>query len=364
MRTGPQVNLLFLSKRFPQGRDLLRRPYGRFYHLPRLLAQRGHRVHVALLSHKRLPADTARFEGIDWSSDDLLPSGPAPYLRRVYGLLRTLQPHWVIGCSDTYYGILAQRAANRSGARSAIDAYDDFEAYIPWARPLHWLWRRALAGADLVTAPGPQLAAHLGVKRAAAAEILPMAADPAFQPLARANCRRRLGLPADRKLVGHLGAFDPVRGRSVVLEAIAALRREHPDLSLVLSGRRSGEFHDPPGVISTGYVIDELMPALVNSLDVACVALADNRFGRASYPVKLCEAMACQVPVVASATEPVRWMLQGDSRFLAAVGSADDMARKISANLGTGRIDYGARPSWDTVAKKLESLLLSPASRP
>ena len=47
------MNILFLSKRRPQNKDLILRPYGRFYYLPKILAERGHNVHVLLLDYKK-----------------------------------------------------------------------------------------------------------------------------------------------------------------------------------------------------------------------------------------------------------------------------------------------------------------------
>lgn len=351
------MKLLFLCKRFPQGRDLLLRPYGRFYHLPRLLAAHGHQVHVCLLSYRRLTPVRTVFDGVHWSSDDLWPNGLARYLARQDESAKALQPDWVIGLSDTYFGIMAQRLAGRYGARSVIDAYDNFEAYMPWALPLHWWWRRAVANADLVTAAGPHLADRLRSQGARRCEVLPMAADPAFAEMDRAQCRARLGLPVDRRLIGQIGAFDQRRGHAVVLEALDQVMRSHPDVSLVLSGSASTAFNTPPRTYGLGYLSDEQLPALVNSLDVAVVSLADNSFCRYSYPAKLAEAMACNVPVVASATGPSRWMLGDDDRFLAPVGDAPAMAEGILRNLRVGRARYPTRPSWSEVADRMQVLL-------
>jgi glycosyltransferase involved in cell wall biosynthesis len=351
------MNLLFLCKRFPQGRDLLTRPYGRFFHLARELAGRGHQVRLALLSYRGLRSEETSFSGISWSSDDLWPRGPLPYLRRLEAIAKGSTPDWVVGVSDTYFGILARRLARRFGARYAVDAYDDFEAYIPWAKPLHLAWRNALAGAELVTAAGPQLADLLEKRSERQVRVLPMAADPDFQVLDRGACRTKLDLPQDRRLIGHVGAFDHQRGCKVVLDAFDEVRSTHPEVSLVLSGRQSLALHRPPYIYGLGYIADELMPALVNSLDVACVALANNAFGRSSYPVKLCEAVACRIPAVASATAPTRWMLQQDERFLAAIGDPSAMAQRMLENLGRGRFDYGTPASWIEVGASFESML-------
>jgi glycosyltransferase involved in cell wall biosynthesis len=354
------LKLLVLSKRYPQGRDLLTRPYGRFYHLPRALAAAGHEVRIALLSYRRLPSESCRFDGIDWSSDDLLPSGPLAYLSRIRQMCRQWRPDWIIGCSDTYFGILATHYARTCGAHSLVDAYDNFESYMPWARPLHALWHRALRRADLVTAAGPALALRLRKDGARRCEVLPMCADPAFGPLDRAASRSTLGLPADRLLVGHLGAFDASRGHRQFLQAIERVRAINPDISLVLSGRNSAAFHSPPASYGLGYLADEQMPALVNSLDVACVSLADNAFGHYSHPAKLCEAMACEVPVVASETAATAWMLNQDPRFLTPLGNVAITAERIIANLDLDRVIYPGQQGWNSAADRLNRLLQTP----
>jgi glycosyltransferase involved in cell wall biosynthesis len=351
------MKLLFLCKRFPQRRDLLTRPYGRFHYLPRELAARGHRVHVALLSHRGLESAETSQDGVTLSSDDVWPRGPGAYLARLERVCAELQPDWVVGVSDCYFAILARRLASRHAARFAVDAYDDFESYLPWALPLHALWRRALRAADLVTAAGPQLARLLASRGAREPRVVPMAADPQFRTLDREASREALGLPTASRLIGQIGAFDRTRGADVLLRAVEQVRRERPDVALVLSGRASSQRHAPPAIYGVGYVADEQLPALVNSLDVACVSLADNAFGRSSYPAKLCEAMACRVPVVATDLETTRWMLDGDVRALARVGSTESMAAKILARLPEGRCDYGAGQTWRDVGVLLEKLL-------
>jgi len=49
------MKLLFLCKSRPMARDLIESPYGRFFYLPKLLAERGHEVRVALLDYRRAP---------------------------------------------------------------------------------------------------------------------------------------------------------------------------------------------------------------------------------------------------------------------------------------------------------------------
>lgn len=356
------MRILFACKRRPQQRDLLVRPYGRFHYLPLELAALGHEVHVALIGHRGDDADDADERcdrGIAWSSRDIRKLGFRRTVADLHATTARFAPDWVIGCSDAWVGCLAARMARHAGARLALDAYDDYETYMPWNLPLRWAWRRAIATAELVTAAGPQLAARLQSHRHGGrqAEVVPMAADPGFVPMDRIPCREALGLPANAPLIGYSGSWARKRGTHVLLESFQRMRSRHPDARLVLSGRPPADACAAPGVISLGYLEDARLPVLLNALNVACIITADTGFGRYSYPAKLCEAMACGIPVVATATQPVCWMLRDHPEFLADVGNAEDIASRMLDGLGTGRMNYGPSPSWKNGARTLETML-------
>src|SRR3569832_559658 len=101
-----------------------------------------------------------------------------------------------------------------------------------------------------------------------------------------------------------------------------------------------------PGVTALGYLPDVAMPDVIYAVDLSCVVLANTPFGRYSHPAKLCEAMACNVPVVASATRTVSWMLNGDPRFLATVGDAVDHSRLMVDNWRMRSVQYRQPPTW------------------
>jgi len=360
------MKILFLGKRRPQQRDLIERPYGRFHYLPVELARRGHEVSVLLCSHHGLAPERRASDGVEWRCLDVRARGPLGFLREIGQEARDFAPDWVVGCSDAWYGPLAQRLARTSGARLAIDAYDNYEAYMPWNLPLHLAWRRSLRAADVVTAAGPQLAALLQRSRRddqRAVDIVPMAADPMFVPHDRAQARSALGLPPHAALVGYAGGWARNRGTDVLLEAFRSVRARRPDARLVLTGKPPAHALAEPGVLALGYVADAQLPVVLSALDVACVITADTAFGRYSYPAKLCEAMACATPVVATATAPVRWMLRDDARHLVPVDDAPAIADRVLERLQDGeRVRYPDLPTWGESARLLEAVL-SPASR-
>jgi len=356
---GKALRIYFLGKRHPQQRDLIERPYGRFHYLPVALAAAGHDVRVMLCSHRALPAIEHDADGVHWSSRDVRTIGPLRLLDELTRQARAFRPDWVVGMSDAHYGWLAHRLSRRCEARLAIDAYDNYEAYMPWNVPLHWLWRRALGAADLVTAAGPQLAELLQShrRRGRPVEVLPMAADPEFRPRDKQECRAGLGLPQDAPLLGYVGSWTKSRGTHLIVDAFERVRAAQPEARLVLSGRPPGEVLHLPGVIGLGYLPDAQLPLLVSSLDVACIVTADTAFGKFSYPAKLCEAMACKVPVVASATAAVRWMLDDRAGHLARLDDPADFAERALALLATPVAEYGDRPGWDAIGTRLNAML-------
>jgi glycosyltransferase involved in cell wall biosynthesis len=360
LRTQP-MRVLFLAKRHPQQRDLVERPYGRFHFLPTLLAAGGHEVHVTLCSHRSLPSIDLIRDGVHWFSRDIRSCGLLALLVQLQQEAESFRPDWIIGCSDAWFGWLAQRLALRTGSRLLVDAYDNFEAYMPWNLPLHWLWRRAVRRADLVTAAGPQLMERLQSHRRSSqpAAVLPMAADPEFLPLDKIACRQALGLPIHATYAGYVGSWSASRGSSLLIDAFRRARAIRPDLELLLSGRPPREVLNEPGVTATGYLPDAQLPVLLNALDLACVVTADTRFGRYSYPAKLCEAMACNIPVVATATGAVRWMLGEQAEHLAPPGDSKAFAERMLALLVTPCTKYQRPPSWGDVVLKLEDLLSS-----
>ena len=138
------MKILFLCKRRPQSRDLLIRPYGRFFNLPRELSNKGHKSYLLLLNYRNEPYVRTENNGIVWISESINHFTPFHYYASACELIKNIRPDWVVGFSDIYYGILAEHLGRKFGIKSAIDAYDNFESYIPYLKPLHLLWRRAL----------------------------------------------------------------------------------------------------------------------------------------------------------------------------------------------------------------------------
>ncbi len=351
--------ILFICKRRPQQRDLISRPYGRFYNLPLELAKLGNKVTVILIDFHNTDTLYNNVDGIDWISLDIKKLGIFNFFKQLNHEAKIISPDWIFGLSDSWTGWLAHNLCKTLKCKLAIDAYDNYESYMPWNKPLHWLWRRAIKAADLVTAAGPQLANLLGKYRgnSRAPEIIPMCADNAFEPMDKSLARSRFNLPLDCPIIGYYGGWAQRRGTENILAIFNQIKLAIPNVKLVLSGNPPKSIKHQPGVICLGYIDDELLPYLVNAIDVACIITRNSSFGKFSYPAKLCEAIACKTPVVATATEPVAWMLGNNQNYLVSVNNPTEFSALALKNINLGKVDYVVGESWKSSAKKLDCLI-------
>lgn len=360
------MRLLFLCKRRPQGRDLLTRPYGRFFYLPYHLAQQGHDVTILLLGYDDAPPIHCNAYEMEWYVESLCSliqiGGPLAYVRRAQVIVQTYKPDWIIGLSDSWYGILAAHLGKKYGVKALVDAYDNYESYIPWAKPLHWAWRSALRKATVLTAVGPQLAALMSQgRKGSPASVVPMAADPVFKPIIADGLRKRFGLQEGMPLVGYCGSLYKNRGVEVMFKAIKLLLDDVPDAKLVISGRCEQNLEIPEtirhAVIHLGYLPDELMPELLNAMDVLLVVNLNSAFGNYSYPVKLYEAMSCHKPVVASDTASTGWILRDHPECIAECGNPGHLAKRLRDALLWKSKEYISNCDWTYSASMLRDLL-------
>lgn len=353
------MRLVFLSKQHPQDRDLITRPYGRFHFLPQMLSANGARCLTILGNYKDEPEISTEIGDVQIHSLRAFPN-IIRFRKNAMRLAREFQPDAIISFSDTWYGILAASISKITNSRLVIDAYDNYEAYIPAAKPLHWLWRRSLAQADGLIAAGPQLLELLRQSNPrAAGAVVPMCADPIFRPQASARARMSLGLPHNRKLIGYLGTADPTRGFDLFGSAMSTLMSQRNDFDVVISGRSNIELGLPPErVHKLGYISDDLMPALNSSCDLLLCLNRDSPFGRYSYSAKIYEALACRRPVLASNTAPARWILGGEERCLAALDDANDLSSKLNGLLDDPVL-LPEPSGWDYSATIFQSLLES-----
>lgn len=264
-------------------------------------AGRGHDVHVISFRGTEIPGVTVHHvDGLEFA-------GKARYLihaRRVTSLIRELRPDVLHALHLTSYGFLAAQ----SGWRPCIVSVwgtDVLEA--PSLSPAHgWITRRALAGADCVTATGVRLAEATlpHMPRGKSVAVIPYGVDiAAFTPQPRADRR-----PV---VVGAVARLSPEKGLEYLLRAVARIRgradaayADQPAIEVVLAGdgpaREKLEWEVAAQRLDhhvrfLGDVPHAEVPQVLQSFDIFAMPSTWEGFGVAAL-----EASAMELPVVAS----------------------------------------------------------------
>jgi glycosyltransferase involved in cell wall biosynthesis len=235
-------------------------------------------------------------------------------------------------------------------ARQVVTLHD----VVPWTAPEYsgrrllgaWLSLEALrlrrCGAIIADSStvAEEAVGILGIERSRV-HVVPLGVDPVF------DASTRTGDPADRAgagvaeagryvlWAGSLVSHDPRKALDVLVEAIAALTRRRPELTLVLAGaggpegERVAALSDGLGVrtVRTGFVADATLAALYRG--AAAVAIPSRHEG---FGLPALEAMACGAPVIASRAGNLEALVEG-AGVLVPAGDAGALARALEAVL-------------------------------
>ena len=162
--------------------------------------------------------------------------------------------------------------------------------------PLHRALARFVArAADAVVTNSTATAARVA-RLGGAARVVPPGVDlERFRPADRDSARRRLDLPLDARIALYVGGLSERKGADVFADALTTaagwLGLMVGDGELALSIRQGS-----PGVRLVGAVEPDAIPGWLTAADVVVVPSRDEPLGLAAI-----EALACGVPVVASA---------------------------------------------------------------
>lgn len=150
---------------------------------------------------------------------------------------------------------------------------------------------------------------------------------------ARSGLRRELGLGEDVPVVGMIARFDPMKGHSNFLAAVALLAEQHADVHFILVGR--GVDGENPlfqraaksaPLVGRMHLLGERqdIPALTAGLDVAVTPSVSEGFANA-----IGEAMSCGIPCVVTDVGDSAKVL-GDCGRVVSPGNSAALAQAIS----------------------------------
>jgi teichuronic acid biosynthesis glycosyltransferase TuaC len=248
---------------------------------------------------------------------------PGDYLRAARDL-RRMRGFDVV---HAHFGLTAWPALAVRGARRAVTLHGTDVRH-----PRSWqITRAALGRMDLVAAASEELAALVRERRPGTeVAVLPAGVDlERFQPLDRAQARAQLGLDPGARLV--LLPSDPSRPEKRADRARDAAQRAAAQL------------------LTLGHVEPDEVPTWVNAADAVLVPSDREGFGLA-----VLEALACDVPVLATPVGVHREALDGIAGTLCAPFDADAWAAAIgSAPARVQGRDRAARWGADAMAQRV-----------
>lgn len=170
----------------------------------------------------------------------------------------------------------------------------------------------------------------VALDRAAAARGTPPAA-----------MRARLGLPGAGPLVGTVSRLQRWKGVHVFLDAVAALRRTHPDLHAVVVGGAhetepgyEGELHDQAARLGIADIVT-FAGFQANAVEwMQAMNVVVHAADREPFGIVIVEAMALGKPVVAGAAGgPAEIVRDGVDGLLVPYGDAPGIARAVERYL-------------------------------
>lgn len=296
---------------------------------------------------------------------------PALYALALLPQLRRLRRRFAFDVLDAHFGYPDGVAAACLGALlgcPVVITYrgceEDFVLSPARRVQMSWAARRSR-----IICVSESLARVAGAIAAPRIRVIPNGVDAErFTPGDRAASRRRLGLPQDWSIVLVPAAFVPVKRHDIVLRSVAALRGARPGKLLYVGvGGRGGTSSCVESVQALAaqlglsdcarFAVDRAPEEMVDWYRAAdVVALASAREGS---PNAVREALACGVPVVASAVGDIATVVrQRRDGIVVDVPSPEAFTAALAEGLTTSWdrdaiAAAGGQRTWADVAREV-----------
>lgn len=286
------------------------------------IAPRSFRGDLRRIQIEPIEAEADHLEPLDIRFDR------SPHLMWYRDLDRVLATKWdLVHCWEEPYVLAGAQIARRvaPGTRFAVATFQNISKRYPW--PLSAFEQRTMTRADGWIAFGQMVYDTLVTRDLYAAKpsrVLPPGVDTErFRPDAALRHRTllQLGWSTSDRVVGFLGRFVPQKGIDVLLTALRSIAT--PWRALFVGGgpmeqqlRRFAIEYPGRVHVETSATHDEV-PGWLNAMSVLCAPSQTTRRWREQFGRMLIEAMACGVPVMASASGEMPTVVGGAGAILA-----------------------------------------------
>lgn len=156
------------------------------------------------------------------------------------------------------------------------------------------------------------------------------------------DCRQKLGLPASKFIIGHVGQLKTMgmeKGLLLLFEAFKIAQEKRTNLLLCLVGGQKEDFQEYQNFVSeevvfTGQAPHKLIPCYLKSFDLLVMPFPSSpHYAYFMSPLKMFEYMAAQKPIVSADLPSVREILDDGSTFFYQAGNRVALAEQMETVL-------------------------------
>nr|WP_320194052.1 glycosyltransferase family 4 protein [uncultured Desulfobacter sp.] len=369
------MKIIVLSKRQYTNLDLINDKFGRIRELPMALAKLGHEINGLCLSYRSRPegihSDVDAKASVTWhclNFKRLVSFGDKSYRNKLNAIFREQRPDLIWGSSDALHIILGACIARFYNIPFVADLYDNYESFST-TRLLGGkrLFRYALMQADGITCVSGPLARYIRKTTSfnGPVKVLENAiSKDIFYPMDKLDCRRQLNLPNQGFYIGTAGAISESRGIQVLFDAFEQLARQNPDIRLLLAGPCDKKLILPHNdrIHYLGTLPPNQIPIFLSAIDLQVICNKDSAFGRYCFPQKFYEAVACKVPLVASAVGAMRETLKSNPDHLFEPENAISLEAALKRKIQNPSPLPLEAATWDMRGRKLEQFIIDVVS--
>ncbi|MFO1390192.1 glycosyltransferase family 4 protein [Cellvibrio sp.] len=350
------------------GHDVIEDRYARLYEQPFQLAELGHDVLGVCLSYRNCTTKdelhsttkgSMRWIGL---SAGKLRLNLVTYPFSLLNIAREFKPDIIVGASDCLHVALGYQIARTLKIKFAADLYDNFESFgLAQIPSLKYFYRRALINAQAVSCVSEPLAKLVKKTYLARGDVFALHSTidkSIFFGRDKQECRKKLGLPRNAQLIGTAGGLSRDKGIEPVYAAFLELKERNPNLHLVIAGAIDQNCPPPnnPHVHYLGALPHREVATLFGALDVAIVYLRNTPYGIYSFPQKIYEICACQVPVVVANVGSMSKLFENSADILYNPDNAAHLACAIENQLTAPSYSKLAIMDWKDQAHILENV--------
>lgn len=355
--------ILVLMKRFGSNKDMVKENFGREIRLFEQLAKK-YDIDFICPDYHLKQKFMIRQNGMNFFVIPARFLNPFSIVNSISQFMNKNKYDVIIPTTEPLLGIIGYYLAKKFEIPIIYEVQDNYEVYSSYKIPFVKLFEQnVIKKSDYIFYSNVPLMKKLKFLRKKDFEIIENGVDlKLFKIIKKDVARSFLKIKQNTKLVTYAGHISKDRGIDNLIEAINQLRKKDKNILLLLSGRVETGFNiKKPGVIYEKLPKRYQLVIALNASDVLIIASSDNPFTRYSFPQKLLEYMAVNVPIVATAVGDVKRILKPFSSSLCKPGSLEDLKAKMTLQLKKKNINYrkiAMNYTWEKLSKKLDKLII------